>query len=113
MRVLVKILIEFILILILFYLTYQRLVSGNEMPEKLLKITKEADMSQEEKIIILKSCVGMLSTLEREIKQKVDYAKEGATEHNTNLLMGGLCGLEQLSSRVRAIYDTMLFIHRL
>lgn len=52
----------------------------------------------------------MLSTLEREIKQRIDSAKECSVENNANLLVGGLCGPEQLSCRIRLIYDTMLFI---
>lgn len=47
-------------------------------------------MGKEEKLAILKSCVGMLSSLEQEIKQKLEYAKEGIGEKNINLVIVGL-----------------------
>lgn len=70
-------------------------------------------MSQEEKIAIMKSCVGMLSALSRQIQQKAEYAKDGIRENNSNQIIGTLCGIEQLGTRIKSIYDTMVFIHRL
>lgn len=70
-------------------------------------------MSQEEKLVILKSCIGKLFSLHREMRQKLDYSKEGASESNVNLIIGSLCGLEQLNQRIKSIYDMMIFIQRL
>ena len=70
-------------------------------------------MSQEEKLVILKSCVGKLFSLHKEMKQKLECSKEGLLEDNINLIIGSLCGLEQLSQRIKSIYDMMIFIQRL
>lgn len=70
-------------------------------------------MGKEEKLAILKSCVGMLSSLEQEKKQKLEYAKEGIEENNINLVIGGLCGLEHINQRIKSIYDMMVFVQRL
>lgn len=70
-------------------------------------------MGKEEKLAILKSCVGMLSSLEQEMKQKLEYAKEGIEENNINLVIVGLCGLEHINQRIKSIYDMMVFVQRL
>ena len=44
-------------------------------------------MGKEEKLAILKSCVGMLFSLAQEMKQKLEYAKEGIEENNINLVI--------------------------
>ncbi len=70
-------------------------------------------MGKEEKLAILKSCVGMLSSLEQEMKQKLEYAKEGIEENNINLVIGDLCGLEHINQPIKSIYDIMVFVQRL
>ncbi len=70
-------------------------------------------MGKEEKLAILKSCVGMLFSLAQEMKQKLEYAKEGIEENNINLVIGGVCGLEQVNQRIKSIYDMMVFVQRL
>ncbi|WP_428044553.1 hypothetical protein [Candidatus Avelusimicrobium fimicolum] len=70
-------------------------------------------MGKEEKLAILKSCVGILSFLEQEMRQTFEYAKEGIEENNINLVIGGLCGLEQINQRIKSIYDMMVFVQRL
>lgn len=70
-------------------------------------------MGKEEKLAILKSCVGMLFSLEQEIKQKLEYSKEGVEENNIKLVIGGLCGLEHINQPIKSIYDMMVFVQRL
>ena len=70
-------------------------------------------MEKEEKLAILKSCVGILASLEQEMRQKLEYAKEGIGENNINLVIGGLCGLEHINQRIKSIYDMMVFVQRL
>lgn len=70
-------------------------------------------MEKKEKLAILKSCVEKLSSLEQEMRQKLEYAKEGIGENNINLVIGGLCGLEHINQRIKSIYDTMVFVQGL
>ena len=67
-------------------------------------------MGKEEKLAILKSRVEMWSSLEQEMRQKLEYAKEGIGENNINLVIGGLCGMEHLNQRIKSIYDMMVFV---
>ena len=55
----------------------------------------------------------MLFSLAQEMKQKLEYAKEGVEENNINLVIGGVCGLEQVNQRIKSIYDMMVFVQRL
>jgi len=69
-------------------------------------------MNKEEKLKFLKQSFTVLEGLAQDINQRMEYAKEGVAEDNTNLIIGGLSGIEQTAQHLKNIYEAMLFMHR-
>ena len=69
-------------------------------------------MTREEKLKFLKQSFTVLEGLVQDIAQKMEYGKEGVSEGNANLIIGGLSGIDQAAQHLKSIYDAMLFMHR-
>ena len=69
-------------------------------------------MTKSERLAFLKQSFAVLEGLANEINEKIAYAKDGASEENANLIIGGLAGIDQAAQHLKNIYEAMLFVHR-
>ena len=69
-------------------------------------------MTREESLKFLKQSFQVLEGLAQDINQRIEYAKEGVTENNANLIIGSLAGVDQTAQHLKNIYEAMVLMHR-
>ena len=69
-------------------------------------------MTKSERLAFLKQSFAVLEGLSREINEKIAYAKDGVSEENANLIIGGLAGIGQAAEHLKNIYEVILFVHK-
>lgn len=69
-------------------------------------------MTEKEKMEVTKHSYEVLTKLVKRIDKQVKDAKEGIKTSDRNLIMGSLCGINDVAERSKNLYSVMMYLHQ-
>ena len=73
---------------------------------------EQRNMTEKEKLEVIKHSYEVLQSLVKDLTERVKDAKDGIATSDQNLIMGSLCGINDIAERIKNLYGVMLYLHQ-